>query len=80
MITKRGREGPKSNIPSISTMGFSTLILSKAMAASEDDNEDNSCSRRSNKGLTKELTNSEREILGGQKREEESFFNTSMGS
>jgi hypothetical protein len=61
-ITKGGREGPKSNIPSISTMGFSTLILSKAMAASKDDNEDNSCSRRSNKGLTKELTNSEREI------------------
>ncbi len=61
-ITTGGREGPKSNIPSISTMGFSTLILSKAMAASKDDNEDNSCRRRSNKGLTKELTNSEREI------------------
>lgn len=61
-ITTGGREGPKSNIPSISTMGFSTLILSKAMAVSKDDNEDNSCSRRSNKGLTKELTKSEREI------------------
>lgn len=60
-ITKGGREGPKSNIPSISTIGFSTLILSKAMAASKANNEDNSCSRRSNKGLTKELTNSERE-------------------
>jgi hypothetical protein len=42
-------------------MGFSTLILSKAMAASKEDYEDNSCSRRSNKGLTKELTNRERE-------------------
>jgi hypothetical protein len=82
-ITTGGREGPKSNIPSISTMGFSTLILSKAMAASKDDNEDNSCRRRSNKGLTKgtnEQRARDREILGGQKREEESFFNTSMGS
>jgi hypothetical protein len=60
-ITKGGREGPKSNVPSISTMGFSTLILSKAMVASKEDYEDNSCSRRSNKQLPKELTNSERE-------------------